>query len=147
MAISTTEVVFVLLLGVGLLVMIWIWYASHSQRSQLSTQAYTRGVNAASPKTVGLACDANSVISIDRATQVCSNPDAKNIERSMLDPMTKTGDFDPNRIADLTSDMGGVCNGKQTCLYTFTGAEPFPNGVACDGTPQLIGTYTCVAAP
>ncbi len=146
MAVSTTEVVFVILLGVGLLIAIWFFFVERNKRNNLTTQTYTRGVNLAGPGNVLLTCDSDSQICITRATQVCTSPSTANFESSPLDAMTKTGDFDSSKIADLTSDdLGTQCNGKETCTYTFTGTKPFPNDAQCTGQTHLIGTYTCIA--
>lgn len=144
MAVSTTEVVLVLILGVVLVIMIWLYFTSHKHRQFVSTQSYTRGANLAGPGNVSLGCDADSEICVYSAAQICTNPDANNFEASSLDAMTSTGNLESNNIANLT-DMAEQCNGQTNCVYNFTGNASFPSGASCNGQKHLIATYTCVA--
>lgn len=143
MALSTTEVVLVLLLGVALVIAIWVYIDSNRETSSISSQPYARGANLSKPGNVLLTCDTGSVISMDNANMVCHDPDTKNFENPSTDPFLKNGQFDPKTTADLLSDMQGKCDKKQQCTYTFGGIA---NNFVCgtNGTPQLIATYTCV---
>lgn len=159
MAISTSEVVFVLLLAVGLIAAIWVYIVTSKHTKNISSDPYSRGANAHGPSTVNLVCDDNSQICVYNAVQVCTNPNQSNFEDSIVDGMTKQGSFDPTTTADLTQDMINACNGKSTCAYTFTGDKPFgyvagdttiiPSSTTCSsatggaGVSQLISTYTC----
>lgn len=143
MALSTTEVVLVLLLGVGLIIAIWVYIDSNRETSSISSQPYARGANLNAPGKVLLTCDAGSVISATNANMVCHNPSAKNFENPTTDPFLKNGQFDPTTTIDLLSDVQSQCDKKQQCTYTFSGTAD--NFVCGDGgTPQLIATYTCV---
>ena len=53
------------------------------------------------------------------------------------------GAFNPQTTVDRTAAMGSACNGKNTCSVKFT-PSTLPGGATCDGTDQLISTYTCI---
>lgn len=143
MAVSTTEVVLILIFGLGLIVVLWMYYVSHKHKQFISTQSYTRGANRAGTGIVSLVCDDNSEICVYDASQICTKPDGSNFESGGLDAMTSNGNLNPRNIVSRTNEMASACNGKTQCTWNFT-ASTFPAG-PCGGDSHLISTYTCVA--
>lgn len=144
MALSTTEIVLVLLLGVGLIIAIIVYITSHKQTSVISSQPYARGANASKAGNVLLTCDAGSVINVHdgAAILVCHDPTSDNFENPATDPFLTDGTPNPQTTVDLSKSLQDACNGKMQCTYSFTGIDDnFVCGTT--GTPQLIATYTC----
>jgi hypothetical protein len=155
MAASTIEII--LILGLTILVGVGIWWlaVAGQYRGYLDNYVYARGAHATSGgQTVTLKCDSGKKIYIDKATQICTIPDHNNFESSHLEPIssglegtTPYGAFNPGTTVDLTKVMGGECNGKTECTYTFK-PELFPNQQTCPSSnTQLISTYVCSSKP
>lgn len=155
MAISTFEITFMVLLGIGLIIAIWWFAVAKNYEKYLSTYSYARGANVDSDGgQVQLKCGAGKEICVYRATQICSNPSATNFENQATDPIdagtgigggnVDYGQYNPLTTIDRTADMVDECNGAGSYLYTFN-AKPFPNGMACGGKTQLLATYSCIS--
>lgn len=146
MAVSTGEIFFVLLLGVGLIIAIWVYIASSKESTSYNSQAYARGANLSGPGNALLTCDPGTTIQVAQATMVCHDPTAQNFENPTTDPFLMMGDFDPTTTVDLTTDMSKTCDTYSTCSYKFSAANDTSGNFVCgpSGTPQLIATYTCV---
>jgi len=155
--ISTTEIVLLVMLVIGLGVAIWWFVVAEKFSIYLKNYSYARGANALNGQTVDLTCGDDKEICLYRATQICTRPDSKNFETSSLEPIASGdvkidgarafyGDFNPDTTIDLTREMGSEVNGKQKTSYTFTAAPGWkaPNGVACNGNTQLIASYSCI---
>ena len=151
MAISTFEVVMLLLLFVVLLISIWWFSVAEKFRIYLQGYTYGRGANAwKAGQTLNLTCGAGKEICVYRATQICTDPNQDNLENYATDPIASGldsndsyGDFNSQTTVDLTDDMSDACNGSSTCSFKFT-PKPFPGGMTCGGNTQLISTYSCI---
>jgi len=148
--ITTFEIVFMVILAIGLGVAVWWFFIAEQYRRYLGDYSYSRGANAIDGTTTNLTCDSTKEICVYRATQICTNPDSNNFEDQSIDPIaagegsfpnmtpgTKYGQFNPATTTDLTSDMSSKCNGGSTASYDFT-------STCSVGTGQLIATYTCI---
>lgn len=146
MAVSTGEIFFVLLLGVGLIIAIWVYIASSKESTTYNSQAYARGANLKGPGNALLTCDSGTTIQVAQATMVCHDPTTQNFENPTTDPFLMMGDFDPATTVDLTADMSSACDTKGVCSYKFSSSNDPTGNFVCSasGTPQLIATYTCV---
>lgn len=153
MAISTFEVVGMILLAIILGIAIWWYVIADNYRKYLNAGAYSRGANASSAgQTLHLTCDEDKEICVYQATQICTDPDRNNFENSDTDPFASGltgnnsyGDYDSSTTVDMTISLGTECNGKQNCLYKFDPAQ-WPVGMpTCNGDTQLISTYVCGA--
>ncbi len=152
--ITTTEIVLMIILVIGLGISIWWFVVAEKYRRYLKTYSYARGANALNGQTVNLECEAGKEICIYRATQICTKPDSNNFESSSLDAIAsgndgskvKYGDFNPQTTIDLTHDMANKSNGKEKSSYTFNVHDNWtaPNGITCNGASQLLATYACV---
>ena len=155
MALSTLDwtVMFFLILGVGL--SIWYFGVAYNYRNTLSKFSNSRGANVSGVgKTANLSCDSGKVICVYRATQICTDPGNpkygfinQNFENPTTDPISngldgggKYGEYSTKTTTNLTKDMSEKCNGKSECAYVH---EKNVLGV-CQGTSQLIATYTCI---
>jgi len=152
MAVSTLEIVAMMLLFILLGVAVWWFAVAGKYRLYLDDYKYARGAHATTAgQTIKMTCDADKKICIDSATQICSVPDHNNFESSPLEPISSGlegdapyGAFDPKTTVDMKKIMAAECNGKSKCTYTFK-PETFPGGVRCPSTgTQLIATYVCV---
>jgi len=152
MVVSTFEIVGMVLLAILLGVAIWWFVIAENYRKYLSTYSYARGANASKAgETLNLTCDDDKEICVYRATQICTDPDSNNYENPSTDPIAsgtssddKYGDFSSATTVDLTSDLSGACNGKETCAYKFS-PKAWPSGMpSCGGDSQLISAYACV---
>ena len=146
-ALTIATIMFLLILT-GLA--IWSFAVADLYGSYAKTTSVTRGLTGEAGDTVVLSCPGGRVISVDSATQTCTNPDSNGFENSTTDAMTSTtqGSFDPNTTVDLTSEIGGEANGETNYSYSFNPLNPYTpqsggSSVSCGGTIQLIGTYTC----
>lgn len=149
--IGTIPVGGIMVLFFAMLLSFWYWGVAVRYGNTLSQSANTRGANVSGAnKTVNLKCDPGKVICVYRATQVCSSPGytGKNFENPMTDPITNGldgggnyGEYSKHTTIPLTKTMGDECNGKNECSYIFKG-DGFP--FVCNGTSQLISSYTCV---
>jgi len=155
--ITTTEIVLLVMLTIGLGVAIWWFVVAEKYKSYLRDYSYSRGANVLNGQTAQLTCGPDKEICVYRATQICTRPGNNNFETSSLEPIASGdekidgarafyGDFNPATTHDLTQDMGAKCNGKEKCDYPFSAASGWqaPNGVACNGNTQLIATYACI---
>lgn len=154
MAISTFEIAGIILLFILLGVSVWWFVVADKYKKYMSTNyPYTRGAHAwEEGQTLNLKCDGDSEICVYRATQIYTNPDSNNFEDPNTDPIASGtnsnatyGAFDPQTTVDRTVDLGGECNGKNSCFVNFVTSE-WPTGMVLGnaGTPQLISTYTCI---
>ena len=141
MAFTTTEIVLVLLLGVGLIIAIWVYAVSHKENAVVSAHKYTRGANLSKAGSVLLTCDPGTVISWTTATMVCHDPTSDNFENPTTDPWLTDGTPNPATTVDLKDDIK-KCEGQTQCTYDFKGTN---DNFVCgpNGTAQLIATYTC----
>lgn len=155
--ISTTEIVLLVMLTIGLGVAIWWFVVAEKFKSYLRDYSYARGANALNGQTAQLTCGPDKEICVYRATQICTRPDSHNFETSSLEPIASGnakidgdhafyGDFNPATTIDLTQHVGAQANGKEKASYAFNAAPGWkaPNGVACNGNTQLLATYACI---
>lgn len=152
MAVSTLEIVAMMLLFILFGVAFWWFAVAGKYRFYLNDYKYARGAHATEAgQTVKLTCDADKIICIDSATQICSVPDNSNFEASPLEPIASGlegnvpyGAFNPRTTVDMKKIMMKECNGKNKCNYTFH-PESFRHGKKCPSSgTQLISTYVCV---
>ncbi len=150
MAISTLEIVFMVLLAIGVGIAIWWYIVADNYRKYLGGITYARGANGEDGDTINLVCDSDREICVYRATQTCTDPNSNNFENSSTDPISngtddsvEYGQFNPNTTVDLISDMGNECNGKQKCSYEFS-ADWSQSPLGCAGISQIISSYTCI---
>lgn len=148
--ISLFELITLFVLLTILIIIGWLYYIEYKRGDKLTDWRYTRGANlieGTNNNQIQLLCDEDHVICVDKATQICSNPDTNNFESTNLDysstGISDYGNFNPFTTASLTQNMKQNCDGKSNCTYTFTPLA-YPNGVTCNGKNQLISTYTCV---
>jgi len=148
MGFITIAAIMFLLILTGL--SIWWFAVAREYSNYVNNTSVTRGLTGESGDTIEMKCPGSRVISVDSATQICTNPDSNGIENSTTDPMSSEiqGAFDPNTTADITNDIGNEANGKNSYSYEFNPLNPYTpqNGgssVSCGGKIQLIGTYTC----
>lgn len=152
MVVGTFEIIGMVLLAIVLGVAIWWFVIAENYRKYLTTYSYGRGANASKAgQTVHLACDDGKEICVYRATQICTDPDSNNFENPSTDPFAagtasddKYGDFSSSTTSDLTNDMSGECNGKETCAYKFMPTRWPSSMPGCAGDTQLISTYACI---
>jgi len=133
-----------LLLSMLALLLYSIWSLSVSLRysNTLKNYAYTRGANTTEGKKVELKCENGKKINIDKAVQICTDPNSNNFENPDTDPIDKDGKFNKDTTVDLKSELSSACNGLSNCEYTFK-PKNYPNNMKCNGTSQLISTYVC----
>lgn len=149
--ITTFEIMGMMLLFIILGFAIWWFLVAQNYRKYLTNYSYTRGANVASKgRSTLLQCDSDKEICVYRAVQICTNPNSSNYENPSTEPMSsgttgneKYGQFNKSTTIDMTSDLGGKCDGKEKCAYKFVGKQ-FPSGMICSGKTQLIATYTCI---
>ena len=158
MAVSTFEIVALILLGIAVAVALWWYIVAEKYSNYMDSTSYARGANASSTdKTLNLSCGKGKKICVYRATQICTAPNPNNWETSTLEPIAGTntadaqwGAFDPVTTVDLTGQMGAACNGSSDCQWKKGAPDPYPGGRACldengnPGTSQIISTYTCI---
>ena len=156
--ITTTEIVLIVMLTIGVGVAIWWFVVAEKYKSYLGKYSYTRGANATNGNKIEFSCGGGKKICLYRATQICTRPGANNFETSSLEPIASGdssldeganvmyGDFNPQTTIDLTKEIGNLVNGKNKAEYTFNAPTGWkaPNGVACNGNSQLIATYACI---
>jgi len=159
MALGSGSITVLICFAVILVISVW-WFVVGFKYSQSVGQfSYPRGANldttASAPfGNVNLECDGGKQICVWRATGICTGESTNNFELGQ-DPFSggspsnpnAYGDFDPSVTLDLTQDMIGLVNGKETATYSFN--RMGSNGkrqITCgNGTrPQLIATYSCV---
>lgn len=139
----STILIFLLLILLAILVYsIWSLGVSFRYRKTLKDYTFTRGANTTENKDVNLKCEMGKKIKIDKAVQICTDPDSNNFENPDTDPIDKDGKFNKDTTVDLKDDMSDECNGLSSCDYNFK-PKKFPGNMNCNGTSQLISTYIC----
>lgn len=146
---------------------VWYFVVAYKYKQTLNNFSYTRGANLDTKDknkgTVNLKCESGAEICVWKATAICTGPlrgAASNSEggpepiSNGLNGNSAYGDFDINNTIDLTADMAGQANGKQSYTYNFDTTKKNFGGNLCpmnydtkSGTgvrPQLISTYTCI---
>lgn len=155
--ISTTTLMLILLLVVGLALAIWHFAITYRFKMHMSDYSYTRGANVEEGGKVELKCDGDHKICVYRATEICSKPNHLNFETTRYEPIDVSpgnyGDFDPKNTTDITGFLQAHV-GEDSTSYTFTYNNEWRTGIikgvgtppqlSCDGKRQLIATYTCV---
>jgi len=140
----------VILTGVA----VWWFAVAEMYNRYLRTTSITRGLTGESGDIIKLSCPEGRVISVDTATQICTNPNARGFEDSTTDPMDvgtdagHYGDFSPKTTLTLTDEIGKEANNRQSHVYAFRPLNTYTaddgvSSVQCGGTIQLVGTYTC----
>lgn len=161
---STFEIVFIVVLLMGIGLMIWWTVLAYKYKSELTSFSYTRGANidlkGSTNKNVLMSCEDDREICVWRATAICTGADMNNVESSPLEPIAtgttenSYGAFDKSTTIDMTKSMS-VANGKENFLYNFNANNlTWPQGKTCPLTynnttgtgtrPQLIATYSCI---
>lgn len=139
----STILIFLLLSVVAIFIYsMWSLIVSFRYRETLKGYKYTRGANTTENKKIILKCENNNKINIDKAVQICTDPNDNNFENPNTDPIDKNGKFNKNTTVDMKDSLSSACDGLSSCEYTFK-PKDFPNNIKCDGTSQLISTYTC----
>ena len=139
----STILIFLLLCLLAILVYsIWSFGVSFRYRNTLKNYNYTRGANTTQNKKINLKCENGNKINIDKAVQICTDPDSNNFENPETDPIDKDGKFNKNTTVDLKDVLSSACDGLSSCEYTFK-PKKYPNNMKCNGTSQLISTYIC----
>jgi len=151
--ISTTTLVLILVLIVGLALTIWHFSVSYMFKLHMDDYAYTRGANVEEGDKVTLTCDTDHKICVYRATEICTKQDSKNFETTRYEPIDVSpgnyGDFDPKTTRDLTKFLQSRV-GEDSSSYSFEynnswrTAKDAPPSLQCDGKKQIIATYTCI---
>lgn len=160
MAISTGEIVMLVILLLIFSVAIWYLVVALIYRNEVNKFEHARGANRVGAGFVNFECENGKVISVDSAISVCSgmnmnNDDNKYTEinnniyiKNINDPVSKHSDrkygsfnFDDKNsgVQDLTKTIKKDVDGKTSYQYEFK-----PGQCNIQGTvPQLIATYTC----
>jgi hypothetical protein len=156
MALTTPQVMIVLLLVIGVIIGIWLYVVAQRYSNYLDEYSYSRGAHAwQTGQTLDLKCDDGKEICVYRATQICTNPDSNNFESapdSIASGNTSNvpyGAFDPDTTVSRTEDMGKKCNGLSSATFVFnpvdfSGGKPWEEVCSAESTSQLIATYTCI---
>lgn len=157
MAISTLEIVFVVLGFIAIGIGLWYFIIAKNYTSHLSQNSYARGANATAPATLNMACDDDHQICVSSVTQICTVPTSSNFEGSNLEPISggqnsAYGAFDPKTTVNMTATVANECDGKQTCAFNYS-SDVATQGWqtinatgnnACNGQTQIIANYVCV---
>lgn len=143
--ISTFTLFVILLLIFAVVTVVIIYLISRSHSSRVNNFARSRGLNMVDGQTKTLKCENGRKICVYRATEICTS--RSKFEDVSTDPISDGlngsvyGSFDPNTTVSRTSDVKNMCNGKESCDFTFRASGQ----ILCGGQTQLIGTYSCMA--
>jgi hypothetical protein len=147
-------------------VIIWYFAVAYKYKQTLNNFSYTRGANLdtldKNKGAVDLTCESGAEICVWRANAICTGAinSQSNTEggpepiSNGLNGNSAYGNFDINNTIDLTADMAGKANGKQSFTYNFDVTNKNFGGKMCPNTyntktgagqrPQLIATYACI---
>jgi len=166
--ISAFEITGIILLFIGVALVVWWYIEAANYDAMLDGVSFARGANliykpggSDADNTITMSCPEGKQVCVYQATQICTNPDANNVENATTDPILSTlddswGKFDPARTVDLTEELNINCGtgageavSAGSCPpYVFAPQDIPGSGQSWSdfcggGATHLIATYTC----
>src|SRR5271166_4148250 len=101
---------------------------------------YVKGLNGNSGDVISLTCPVGTNIKLRQTHLQCADLDSSGKQPS-CDPFLNDGTLNTSNIQTITSEIGKICNEKNTCEITI----PSPTNSICTSCDifQMVGTYTC----